>query len=174
MFPIATICILSMITVAGKLDHCKVSSKQHIIFLSKQCIDYIFSCNFLLSLIWNTVEVNSLECLVTEHEPVIDNATNEVITENGTAWKWWPMSEIHNAKLVACNDDWSVCRSRQLSDLRTTRNWIFGRQNFPIFTDDSLPPRPIPDWPTTTTTTTAPTTTTTLVPNKCIARGKST
>ena len=135
----------------------------------------IFLYCFLLSLIWNTVEVNSLECLVTEHEPEIDDATNEVITENGTAWKWWPMSEIHNAKLVACNDEWSVCRSRQLSDLTTTRNWPIGRQFVPI-TNEPFPgpPRPFPDRPTTTSTTTASTATTTLVPNKCIACGKST
>ena len=103
------------------------------------------------------LQVDSLKCLVTEFKPVT-RSTNEVIIDNGTAWKWWPVSEAGEAELKECDDSWPVCRSIHIEP--TEDPCEFNRFD-PICRNR-------------TTTTTTATTTTTRTPNECIACGKST
>ena len=103
--------------------------------------------------IFITLKGHSLECLVTELVPMIDRVANELTKDNGTEWKWWPIHKSYDAKVETCNDDWLVCRSKQLEDLRTTtdrRDWRPANSS------------------NETTTTPAP------VPNECIACGRFT
>ena len=99
-------------------------------------------------MISNVLLVNALKCFVTEHEPAIAYETNEVIIDNGTAWKWWPMSEIHKAEEKECDNDWATCVSRQ--PINRTAIAILTRNG--SITTSPTPP----------------------VPNECIACGKAT
>ena len=102
------------------------------------------------------LQVDSLKCLVTEFKPVTVRSTNEVIIDNGTAWKWWPASEAGEAELKECDDNWAVCVSRHIEP-----------------TEDPCYINPF-DPSCGNRSTTSTTTTTTRTPNKCIACGKST
>ena len=55
--------------------------------------------------------MNSLKCLVTQHRTSLDLDTAEIVPDNGTDWQRWPESELHRAKLVDCDDSWTVCES---------------------------------------------------------------
>ena len=55
--------------------------------------------------------VNSLKCLVTQHNTREDSLTDELVHDNGSAWHFWPASELYRAKSVDCEDSWAICES---------------------------------------------------------------
>lgn len=114
-----------------------------------------------------TLTVDSLKCLVTEFNPITNPVTNEVTIDNGTFWKWWPVSEAGKAELKECDDSWTVCASRHI---RPTMDPCDINPTLPSCQNRTIPC--ISGYDPNCTTTTAPTTTRT--PNECIACGKST
>jgi len=110
-----------------------------------------------------TLTVDSLKCLVTEFNPVINRVTNEVTIDNGTFWKWWPVSEAGKAELKECDDSWPVCASIHILP---TRDPCDLDPLLPSCRNRTRPPCRYHGNCTTTTTTRAP--------NECIACGKST
>ena len=119
----------------------------------------------LLFLFSINLQVDSLKCLVTEFNPVTNPRTNEVTIDNGTFWKWWPVSEAGKAELKECDDSWRVCASRQI---RPTPDPCFLNSSLPSCQNRPLPCIPGLDIPNCTEITT------TMAPNECIACGKST
>ena len=99
------------------------------------------------------LQVDSLKCLVTEFKPVT-RSTNEVIIDNGTAWKWWPVSEAGEAELKECDDSWPVCRSIHIEP---TPDPCIRNPSLPSCENRTIPcnPRFDPNCTRTTTTTTS-------------------